>query len=189
MNLAELSPNHLGFDYQSDKERRLRLVFTSLSKLLKLSVVISIIVALARGHGYECGVAAWKLYVTLIVVMSSDIVFFCISQLALRWSPGCWSAVCLIACTIAKWLFRGAIVSCGVIVNLHYFGSDYSCVEGEEGLLVFLLVVLDCFTAMYLFFGCCVVCSCALACTGLTDTVYLGERTGSLQETSSGEER
>lgn len=174
-----------GFEYQTDAERKTNTVFTVLSKLLKLSVAVCISVIFAEGDDHACGDQAFGLYMAILIVIGFDVIAYCISLWVLRMTPGCCTAGYLICYSIAKWMTRAAIISCGIVINVFYFGSEFDCNGIQESLMIFVMAVLDWFTVIYLLFGCCVACSCILACTGLTNTTQVNESSESLLQTPS----
>mmetsp|Transcript_32797 Transcript_32797/g.57099 ORF Transcript_32797/g.57099 Transcript_32797/m.57099 type:complete len:193 (+) Transcript_32797:2497-3075(+) len=167
------------FAYQTQKERIVTLAFTVTSKVLKVAIAITILVLISSGDGERCGQEAYDLYITLLVVLLLDISSYLFSLIALHLTPGCMPACYLICYTITKWLLRGAIVSCAIVINVHFFGDYYDCSGAQMSLMIFIMAVLDLLAVVYLLFGCCLTCSCCAAFAGLTNTNYVNERTGS----------
>jgi hypothetical protein len=164
------------FDFQTTKERTINYVSIFISKSIKLAVagLISVIFAFSKEH--DCGRQAYELLLTLLIVMYCDVGLFAVARLALVVKPGCLPAIYLMFYSAAKWLLRLAIVSCGIVINVHYFSSVYDCGDNLKTSLFAMMIVLDVFTVSYLAFANCLLCSCFCAFSGITNTTVTNER-------------
>lgn len=183
-SLSQSSQDQAGFTYQTDTERTLSRSLIALSKGLKLAVAIYVSSLFVVGEAEDCGKEVYQLYITLLVVMFADPLCFVISLLVLKVTPGCLSASYLLFYIVSKWVFRSVILLCAIELNILYYGSYYACDDSQRSPLVYLMMVLDLFGVAYLLMGCCVVASCCFACTGLTNTNYTNDLTGSYIATS-----
>jgi hypothetical protein len=147
------------FEVLHEEDRRVASTVNLVSRLIKLAILVACIVVLCLGIK-ACGPQAHAVFVTLTVLMSADLILLAGAQIAISVQPGRLANSYLCFYAVVKWLLRGGVVVCSVVITEEYFTSTYTCTGGIKTLLFAFTLGLDLLAFVYILLLCCMTCAC-----------------------------
>jgi hypothetical protein len=147
------------FEVLYEEDRQVAYTVNLVSRLIKLAILVACIVVLCLGVK-ACGHQAHVVFVALTVLMSVDLLFLVGAQIAISVQSGRLPNCYLCFYAIVKWVLRGGVVVCAVIVTVQYFSSTYTCTGDIKDLLFAFTLGLDLLAFVYMLLGCCMACAC-----------------------------